>query len=109
MLSAAAALMPVIGFLAALFFMDSFKLVPPRGIALALLAGGAAAVVSFWLWPSLLLPGISSAAASRYLAPVLEETLKALIIVVLLVRGRARFLLGAAVLLWQQRRVGFDV
>jgi RsiW-degrading membrane proteinase PrsW (M82 family) len=98
MLSAAAALLPVIGLLAALFFMDSFKLVPPRGIALALLAGTAAAVVSFWLWPSLVVSGMSSAAASRYLAPILEETLKASIIVVLLVRGRAGFLVDAAVL-----------
>jgi RsiW-degrading membrane proteinase PrsW (M82 family) len=98
MVSAAAALLPVIGFLAALFLMDSFKLVSPRAIAFALLAGAAAAIASVWLWPSLVLPGLSSDAASRYLAPVLEETLKAAIIVFLLLRGRAGFLVDAAVL-----------
>jgi RsiW-degrading membrane proteinase PrsW (M82 family) len=98
MVSAAAALLPVVGFLAALFLMDSFKLVSPRAIGLALVAGAMAAVASFWLWPSVLLPGMSSDAASRYLAPVLEETLKAAIIVFLLLRGRAGFLVDAAVL-----------
>ncbi len=98
MLSAAAALLPVVGFLAALFLMDSFKLVPPRAIVFALLAGAAAALASLWLWPSLLMPGLSSDAASRYVAPVLEETLKAAIIVFLLLRGRAGFLVDAAVL-----------
>jgi len=98
MLSAAAALLPVIGFLAALFFMDSFKLVPPRAVLLALLAGVAAAVLSLWLWPSLLVPGMSSDVASRYIAPLLEESLKASIIVFLLLRGRAGFLVDAAVL-----------
>jgi RsiW-degrading membrane proteinase PrsW (M82 family) len=98
MLSAAAALLPVVGFLIALFFMDSFKLVPARAIVLALLVGALTAVATLWLWPSLHRPGWSNASAIRYLAPVLEETLKASIIVFLLLRGRAGFLVDAAVL-----------
>jgi len=98
MLSAAAALLPVIGFLIALFFMDSFKLVPARAIVLALLVGAVTAVTALWLWPSLHRPGLSSASDIRYVAPVLEEVLKASIIVILLLRGRAGFLVDAAVL-----------
>jgi RsiW-degrading membrane proteinase PrsW (M82 family) len=98
MLSAAAALLPVVGFLIALFFMDSFKLVPARAIVLALLVGAVTAVTALWLWPSLHRPGLSTVSAIRYVAPVLEEVLKASIIVVLLLRGRAGFLVDAAVL-----------
>ena len=43
MLSVALALLPVVGFLAVLFMMDSFKLVPIRWILAALAGGGAAA------------------------------------------------------------------
>ena len=98
MLSAAAALLPVVGFLATLFLMDSFKLVPPRAILLALAAGAGTALVALWLWPSLVFPGLSSEAATRYLAPVLEETLRAALITFLLIRGRIGFLVDAAVL-----------
>jgi RsiW-degrading membrane proteinase PrsW (M82 family) len=98
MLSAAAALLPVIGFLIALFFMDSFKLVPARAIVLALVVGAVTAVAALWLWPSLHRPGLSTVSAIRYVAPVLEEVLKASIIVFLLLRGRAGFLVDAAVL-----------
>ncbi len=98
MLSAAAALLPVVGFLIALFFMDSFKLVPARAIVLALLVGAVTALTALWLWPSLHRPGLSTVSAIRYVAPVLEEGLKASIIVFLLLRGRAGFLVDAAVL-----------
>lgn len=98
MLNAAAALLPVVGFLGALFFMDSFKLVPARMVLLALGAGAVSALLALWLWPSLLFPGLSSATASHYVAPVLEESLRALIIVFLLTRGRIGFLVDGAVL-----------
>ena len=97
MLSVALALLPVIGFLAVLFMMDSFKLVPIRAILAALAAGGVAALISLWLWSALGLDLQSGDTISRYLAPVVEETLKAGVVVFLIVRGRAGFLVDAAV------------
>jgi RsiW-degrading membrane proteinase PrsW (M82 family) len=97
MLSIALALLPVVGFLAVLFMMDSFKLVPIRAILAALVAGGVAALTALWLWSALGLDLRSGDAVSRYLAPVIEETLKAGVIIFLIVRGRAGFLVDAAV------------
>ena len=97
MLSVALALLPVVGFLAVLFMMDSFKLVPIRWILAALAGGGAAALISLWLWSALGLDLRTGEAVSYYIAPIIEETLKASIIVVLILRGRAGFLVDAAV------------
>ena len=84
MLSVALALLPVVGFLAVLFMMDSFKLVPIRWILTALAAGGVAALISLWIWSALGLDLSTGEAVSYYIAPVIEETLKASIIVVLI-------------------------
>ena len=97
MLSAAIALLPVLGFLAALFMMDSFKLVPIRSIFMALAAGGATALCSLWIWSALGLDLRAGEIVSYYSAPVIEEALKASIIIFLIVRGRAGFLVDAAV------------
>jgi len=97
MLSVALALLPVVGFLAVLFMMDSFKLVPIRWILAALAGGGAAALISLWLWSALGLDLSTGDAVSYYIAPIIEETLKASIIVALILRGRAGFLVDAAV------------
>jgi RsiW-degrading membrane proteinase PrsW (M82 family) len=97
MVSAALALLPVIGFLAALFMMDSFKLVPIRSILVALAAGGATALCSLWLWSAVGLDLQAAEVVSYYVAPVIEEVLKGSVIVVLILRGRAGFLVDAAV------------
>ena len=97
MLSAALALLPVLGFLAALFMMDSFKLVPIRFILVALAAGGASALFSLWLWSALGLDLQAGETVSYYIGPIIEEALKASIIVFLILRGRAGFLVDAAV------------
>jgi RsiW-degrading membrane proteinase PrsW (M82 family) len=97
MLSVALALLPVVGFLVVLFSMDSFKLVPLRAIFAALAAGGAAALVALWLWSAFGLDVQTGSAVSYYIAPVIEETLKGTIIVLLILRGRAGFLVDAAV------------
>jgi RsiW-degrading membrane proteinase PrsW (M82 family) len=97
MLSVAIALLPVVAFLAVLFMMDSFKLVPARAIVGALAAGGAAAMASLWAWSAFGLDLRPGDAVSFYVAPALEETLKASAIVLLLLRARAGFLVEAAV------------
>lgn len=95
----AAALLPVVVFLAILFLMDSFKLVRIGTVAMAVGAGVASAFVATALYaPIADGAGITPAAFSRYVAPVTEETLKAVFIVILLKRGRVGFLVDGAIL-----------
>jgi RsiW-degrading membrane proteinase PrsW (M82 family) len=98
-LNVAVALLPVLIFLGLLVFLDSFKLVSPRSVLVALLAGAAAALagvqVNGWILDA---TGLAPAALARYVAPAVEEALKALWIVVLLKRGRVGFVVDAAIL-----------
>src|SRR6478672_2151155 len=98
MINVAAALLPVVGFLAVLYTMDGFKLVTIRSVLATLAAGGCAALLSLWVWTILGLNVQAGTAASYYDAPVLEEALKASLLVALMVRGRVGFLTDAAVL-----------
>jgi RsiW-degrading membrane proteinase PrsW (M82 family) len=95
----AAALLPVLLFLGLLVLLDSFKLVSLRAVLMALAAGALAALLgspfNAWL---LAVSGASPSFLSRYLAPPLEEALKALFVVWLLRRGRIGFLVDAAIL-----------
>jgi RsiW-degrading membrane proteinase PrsW (M82 family) len=99
LVNVAVALLPVLLFLGLLFFLDSFKLVPPRSVLLALLAGAVAAAVglsvSDWVAAA---TGLPPPPFSRYVAPPVEEALKALWVVVFLRRGRIGFLVDAAIL-----------
>ena len=92
------ALAPALMFLAALWFMDSFRLVRPWSIAAALLYGAAAAfgceALHGWLVPA---SGLDSQTFSRYVAPLTEELAKAAFIGLLIARGRVGFLVDAAV------------
>ena len=98
-LNVAVALLPVLVFLGLLFFLDSFKLVSPRSVLFALLAGAGAGVAgaeaSEWL---VVATRLGPAPLSRYVAPLVEEGLKAVWVVVLVRRGRIGFLVDAAIL-----------
>jgi RsiW-degrading membrane proteinase PrsW (M82 family) len=102
-LNVVSALLPVVVFLAILFLMDSFKLVPFRAVVAAVVVGAGVAMVTLalhaWLMP---ITGLSRGAFSRYVAPVTEETLKAAYVVLVLRRRRLGFLVDAAL-------VGFAV
>ena len=99
MVNAAVALVPVVAFLAVLFLMDSFKLVPLRTFVRLIAAGGLAAFAGTRLHGALLDAGfVSAAALSRWVAPVTEELLKALPVAWLLARRRIGFLVDAAIL-----------
>ena len=93
------ALAPGLVFLAALWFMDTFRLVRPSSIAVALLYGAAAALgcesLHLWLMPAV---DLGPQSFSRYVAPLTEESAKALFVIVLIGRGRIGFLVDAAVL-----------
>jgi len=91
------ALVPVVVFLLGLYLMDRFRLVRPASIAVALGYGALAAAVSLSAHQQLLQTGFSNAAVTRYIAPVFEETVKALLLVALVFSGRIGFLVEAAV------------
>jgi RsiW-degrading membrane proteinase PrsW (M82 family) len=93
------ALCPVVIFLVNLQVMDSFKLVRPPTVLVALSAGAAAALLCLPLHAWLLsTSGIDAMTFSRYVGPITEETFKAAFLVVLVSRRRVGFLVDAAVL-----------
>ena len=98
MAGAAVALLPVVAFLAALLFMDSFKLLSVRQVALAIGAGvvaaGVCAVVNLGLIDAF---GLRVGIVARFVAPVVEELAKAAYVVFLLRRQRVGFLVDAAI------------
>ncbi|HEV8381655.1 MAG TPA: PrsW family glutamic-type intramembrane protease [Gemmatimonadales bacterium] len=97
-LGVAVGLLPVFLLLGALVLIDSYKLVTLRAILLSVAAGVAAGVASYGvnvlLRPALDLDFIGY---SRYLAPIVEETLKASFVVFLLQRNKIGFVVDGAI------------
>jgi len=90
--------LPVLTFAAILFAFDNFRLVKPRLVLDALLAGAAAGLLCLLLNRWLLArTGLSAAAYARTLAPVVEETAKAAYLFLLLRRRRLGFLVDATI------------
>lgn len=89
---------PVLAFLVALEFLDSYKLVTYRRILRAMLAGAAVAVVCFFINSQMFrLLGDYGAWYARIGAPILEETLKAVYIIYLVRRSQIGFMTDAAI------------
>jgi protease PrsW len=98
LLKALIALAPVLMLLFVFDRLDAFNLINLRDIGLLLGAGGALAVLSFVAnWRVLDGFPIGFSNYSRYVAPVIEETLKAAPIVFLFMRNRLGFKLDAAI------------
>ncbi len=98
MLNDILALVPIVIFLVDLQLMDSFKLVRPGAVVLAMCAGGLAALACVPLHDWLLTTAaIDRTAFSRYFAPLTEEALKASFLIVLIARRRVGFPVDAAV------------
>jgi RsiW-degrading membrane proteinase PrsW (M82 family) len=91
-------LLPVSCFLSVLVWLDSYKLVRIRWVLVAIGLGCAAAAISYpinslglqWLH-------IEFVTFTRYVAPILEEALKAVIILLLIRHNRIGFLVDAAI------------
>lgn len=94
----AVGVLPVLLFLGALVLIDSYKLVTLRAILLSGLAGAVAALASYavniTLRPAL---GLDLTRYSEYIAPIVEEVLKAAFVVWLLQRNRVGFVVDAAI------------
>jgi len=91
-------LLPMFVFLAALVFLDSFKLIRFRVVLLTIGAGGLAAVASFIGNNALLrLDGVDLRLYSRYGAPILEEVCKAIYAAYLIKAHRVGFMVDSAI------------
>lgn len=96
-------LLPVLIFLVALLYMDSYKLVGLKAVLWMIAAGALTPVLAYFANGYLQeLLQIDFKSLSRYVAPLTEETLKALVIVALFRMNRIGFLVDSAI-------VGFAV
>lgn len=90
--------LPIFLFLGALVVIDSYKLVALRAVLFAVGAGVFAGLASYsvnvWLQPIL---DLEPTSYSRYVAPFIEETLKAAYLAYLLSRSRVGFVVDAAI------------
>jgi RsiW-degrading membrane proteinase PrsW (M82 family) len=94
----AIAVLPAFLFLAALLLMDSFKLVRPASVGLALAYGMASALLCAAIHERLLgFAAIDLQVLTRYIAPLTEEAAKALFVAYLISRRRVGFVVDAAV------------
>ncbi len=98
LLKIAVSLAPVFVFLAGLVLLDSFKLVRVRSILETILVGCVVAVASLLLSPRMqMLLSLEITPYSRYVAPFVEELLKAIPVIYLLRKGRIGFMVDAAI------------
>lgn len=97
LLPAVAGAMPVLLFLAALLVLDSYKLVTRAAVLRSVAWGMAAAGIAYAANAALLAAGLEPTALRRYVAPPLEEALKAALLVPLIRKGRVGFLVDAGI------------
>ena len=97
--SLVAGFVPVVAFLLGLHLMDSYKLVHRQALFLALAGGVAAALLAFVANRSVLdFAGVSPGLLRAWIAPILEELLKAALVVWFVNTDRVGFVVDAAVL-----------
>lgn len=91
-------LLPAIIFLVTLLYLDSYKLVSMRAIIWVISIGGLIVVLTYFISAGILdSTQVTRTSYTLYVAPVLEEILKASVIVVLLRTSRIGFLVDAAI------------
>jgi protease PrsW len=94
----AVSVLPVFAYLSTLVFLDSFKLVRFRSIALAIGVGCLAGGVSFLIDSGILqVTGIDDVVNRRYCAPPLEELMKSMYLIYLIRMKRVGFMVDAAI------------
>jgi len=92
-------ILPVLGFLAALVALDSYKLVTIRTVVAVAGAGLVAAVVCYFVNGYLASAShLEFRTYSRYVGPLIEELAKGLVVVALIRMHRVGFLVDAAIL-----------
>jgi RsiW-degrading membrane proteinase PrsW (M82 family) len=99
LIKAPVGLLPVLIFLIVLLYMDSYKLVGFRTILLVIVAGALLPVVGYWANGYLIEKlGWDLSTYSRFAAPIVEEGLKASVMIFLFRTHRIGFLVDAAIL-----------
>jgi RsiW-degrading membrane proteinase PrsW (M82 family) len=99
LIKAPVGLLPVLIFLIVLLYMDSYKLVGFRTVLWVILAGALLPVAGYWANGYLIENlGWDLSMYSRYAAPIVEEGLKALVMIYLFRTHRIGFLIDAAIL-----------
>ncbi len=92
-------LLPVLIFLVVLLYMDSYKLVGLRIVLWVILAGALLPVAGYWInGYTIEALGWDLQTYSRYAAPVIEEGLKASVMIFLFRTNRIGFLVDSAIL-----------
>jgi RsiW-degrading membrane proteinase PrsW (M82 family) len=98
LVAALVGLLPVLSFLGALLYLDSYKLVKLRAVIAVIACGAIAAGASYFVNAyALELSAIEFKSFTRYVAPVTEELLKGLLMVALIRAHRVGFLVDAAI------------
>ena len=91
-------LAPVVAFLAALVVLDSYKLVKLRHVVATVAAGMLVAAIAYFVNGYVLESwDVDFTTYTRYIAPLIEEALKAVVIVALIRMHRVGFLVDAAI------------
>ena len=99
LLRAPVGLLPVLVFLFALVYMDSYKLVSLRRVIVVIILGALSAAAAYFVNPLVMdLTGLEFRDYSRYGAPLVEEALKGLIIIAMIRTARIGFLVDAAIM-----------
>ena len=92
-------LLPVLGFLAALFWLDSYRLVAARLVIAVIVGGVLVAGICYYLNGALLgWTRLDFTTYARYVGPLVEEFAKGLVVVALVRMNRVGFLVDAAIL-----------
>jgi len=92
-------LLPVLIFLIVLLYMDSYKLVSFRTILWVIFAGALLPVAGYWINGYVIgVLGWDLQAYSRYAAPLIEEGLKASVLIFLFRTNRIGFMVDSAIL-----------
>ena len=99
LLEAPIALVPVIAFFLTLLYFDSYGLISPSEVAQTMTAGLALGVAAYFVNGALLAHvNIEFTSYSRFIAPIVEESLKAAALIWLFARNRIGFMIDAAIM-----------
>ena len=91
-------LLPVLCFLTCLVYLDSYKLVSIRWVVGVIVVGGLIAGASYIVHSSTLVhTNIDFTRYTRYYSPLIEETLKGMVVLLLIRLNRVGFLVDAAI------------
>lgn len=98
LINGALGLLPVLAFLAMLIQSDTFKLVRRNYVAMLIVSGAFAALVAYFAGKALMREtGVNYDVFILFAGPLLEEALKALIVILLIRSNRIGFVLDAAI------------